>query len=272
MRRSFLAALVACAAAPRAAAQGVPAPSATAVVALVPAAAGLPLYQRPWVRPLASLLVPGSGQLLARHPRGVVYLATEIWLLARAVALSQDSRRERDQYRDLAYQVARHHPSANGAVGPFSSYEEMAKYAESGTFDLNPGPAFAPETDTSSFNGSVWRLARETFFENPDSVPDPGSPAMEAALRFYRRRAVTEGFRWSWHDARLEQDAFRASIRASDAAYRAATNYLGAILLNHLVSAVDSYVTTRLGRSGAIPRVSAAAGPGSLVLLWHASF
>ena len=82
---------------------------------------------------------------------------------------------------------------------------------------------------------------------------------------------MTDGFRWSWRDARLEQDVYRASIRASDDAYRAATNYLGAVLLNHLVSAVDAFVATRLGRKGVLPVVRPS-GRGGAWLEWQAAF
>jgi hypothetical protein len=248
------------------------APAAPPRVSLRPPDASVPLHRRPWIRPLASLLVPGAGQVLARQPRGVVYLATEVWLVARAVALTRDSRAERRHYRDLAYGVARRRFGVVRPEGPFSYYEEMGKYVESGPYDLDAGPDLVPETDTTTYNGAVWRLARETYFENPDSTPSPGSAPFLAAMRFYSGRAVTEPYRWSWRDARLEQDAYRASIRASDAAYQAATNYLGAVLLNHLLSAVDALVAVRLGRNGVLPHVTPGAEPGRAILGWHARF
>jgi hypothetical protein len=234
--------------------------------------APVPLPRRPWVRPLASLVIPGTGQLLGGQSRGVVYLATEVWLVARAVALSRDSRNERNYYRDLSYQVARRRFGTDGREGPFSYYEEMGKYVESGVFDEGPGPELVPQSDVSTYNGSLWRLARETFFENPDSVPAHTSAPYRAALDFYVQRAITGPFRWSWRDARLEQDVYRASIRASDEAYRAATNYLGAVLLNHLVSAVDAFIAVRLGRNGILPRLQPAAAAGTVHLVWHAGF
>ncbi|MEK7667592.1 MAG: hypothetical protein AAB409_02980 [Gemmatimonadota bacterium] len=247
-------------------------PAAPTRVSVVPPDAAIPLHRRPWIRPLASLLVPGTGQVLAHQPRGVVYLATEVWLVARAVALGRDSRRERQHFRDLAYEVARQRFGTERREGPFSYYEEMGKYAESGVYDQSAGPELVPESDTTTFNGSVWRLARETFFENPDSAPATLSAPFRAALDFYRRRAITDPFRWSWRDARLEQDVFRASIRASDEAYQAATNYLGAVLLNHLVSAVDAFIAVRVGRNGILPRVQPGAAARSMQLLWHAEF
>lgn len=236
----------------------------------------LPLYRRPWVRPLASLLVPGSGQLLAGQERGLVYLATEIWVAARALSLGHEGRRERDAFRELAYDVARRPFSSARRDGPFEYYETMSHFVESGEYDADPGAAFVPEPDTTTFNGSVWLLARRTFFQNPDSIPSPSSPAYQTAIAFYSGRAVSGAFRWSWRDARLEQDVFRAQITASDDAFRAATNYLGVVVLNHIGSAVDALITERLGRHGATPRVMPRVGlydrPGGVTLAWHAAF
>lgn len=236
----------------------------------------LPLYRRPWVRPFASLVVPGSGQLLAGQERGLVYLATEIWVVARALSLGRQGRRARDAFRELAYAVARQPFSSVRRDRPFEYYETMSQFVESGEYDTDPGPSLVPEPDTTTFNGSVWLLARRTFFEDPDSLPSPTSPAYGAAIAFYSSRAVSEAFRWSWRDARLEQDVFRAEIEASDEAFRAATNYLGAVVLNHIGSAVDALIAQRLRRGGAAPRVVPRLGlddrPAGVTFAWHAAF
>ena len=241
-------------------------------VSLAPPGAVALLRDRPWLGPVASLVLPGTGQLLAGQPRGVLYLAAEVWLVARAVALRHDSRSERRYFADLAYAVARRRFGGAPVDVDWSYYEEMGKYVESGVYDLNPTGEFQPELDTVTFNGHIWRLARQTYFEDPDVVPAPGTPSYRAALTFYQGRAVTDAYRWSWRDARLEQDVYRSSIRASDEAYRASTNVLGAVLLNHLMSAVDAFVTMRLGRSGILPRVVPGPGTDGFFLAWHAAF
>lgn len=208
-----------------------------------------------WLHPLASLVLPGSGHLMAREDRGVLYLAAEVWIAARAIALNREGRRARSRYRDMAYEVARRRFSSERRDGPFTYYEAMGQYVESGAYDADPGAPFVPESDTSTFNGSVWLLARMTYFTNPDSMPDPSSPQYQAALSFYQARAFGPEYRWSWRDARLEQDVYRATIHESDEAFRGATNYLGALVMNHLVSAVDALVRRRLGARRAAPRV-----------------
>jgi hypothetical protein len=220
--------------------------------------------------------VPGSGQLLGGQQRGLVYLATELWLVARAVSLSHEGRRARGAFQELAYAVARRPFSRVRKDGPFEYYETMSHFVRSGEYDADPGSAFVPEPDTATYNGSVWLTARRTFFANPDSFPDPTSPAYRAAVDFYSSRAFSGAFRWSWENARLEQDVFRAEISKSDEAFRARTNFLGAVVLNHIVSAVDVLVAQRLHGGGAarrvVPRLGWGGRDGALTVAWHAGF
>lgn len=235
--------------------------------------ASVPVWKRPWVRPLASLLVPGTGQLLGGRDRGLMYLAAEAWFLARALALSGQGRTLRSQFQTLAWDVARRPFSATRVEGPWDYYETMREWVESGAYNVATTPgAFAPETDTLTFNGAMWLLARRNYLENPDSIPAPTDPRYQAALAFYRSRAFGDAYRWSWRDARLEMDVYSHEIRASDDAYRAATNYLGALLANHLISAVDAFISVRLGAGNVLPKaVPAPAAPG-FYLIWSRRF
>ena len=229
---------------------------------------------RPWQRPVASLIVPGTGQLMAGQPRGVVYLAMEAWVIVRADTLNQQGSTQEQRYRDLAYQVARSQFTTERVDGPFEYYETMEKFVESGVFDMDPTAGFAPETDTLTFNGSVWLLARRTYFTDPDVPPPPTDPAYTGAVRFYRDHAIPASFRWSWRDARLEQDVFRQQIHSSDRAYQQRTNYLGLLVLNHLASAVDALISLRRGpRPAAAPHLSFPGPTGANVaFLWSWSF
>ncbi len=199
-----------------------------------------------WVRPAASLILPGTGQLLGRSERGALYLVAEALFLTRFLGLQHDGTMDADQYRNLAFRVAR------GAFSPevrdtvFDYFEAMSKYIESGPFDMDPGPDLAPPWDERTFNGRIWLLARQTYFADPDSIPPPTSVEYLQALDFYRRRAVGPNFRWSWRGAALEQDLYRQTIRSSDQAFRRARDQLGLLLANHLLSAIDALVTTRL--------------------------
>ncbi len=238
------------------------APSVTAVAA-----------PHPWTRPVLSLAVPGSGQLVNGQARGLVYLAVEAWVVSRALAAGQRGRAERAQYRALAYNIARRAFTPIRVDGPFDYYETMEKFVDSGVYDRDPGNSFVPETDTTTFNGFVWQLARRTFFVNPDSAPDPSSLNWNHAVAFYAGRAVGPNFRWSWRGARLEQDVYRVAIRSSDDAFRERTNYFGALVLNHLASAIDALISARMGhRPAAMPQVRVETAPGGVTLLWTGSF
>jgi hypothetical protein len=233
----------------------------------------MPLMKKVWVRPVASLIVPGTGQLLAGQARGVVYLALELWIASRAIASNNVANDQAARYRQLAYDVARHQYSDTRVDGPFDYYETMEKFVESGVYDADAGPAFAPEPDSTTYNGSVWALARRTFFTNPDSIPDHASPAYKEAEDFYRSKAVDDQFRWSWRGARLEQDVYRGAIRTSDDAFRQRTNYLGALVLNHLASAIDALISAKAGeRSAVTPQVHFRANPNVASLVWTGRF
>ncbi|MGH7569877.1 MAG: hypothetical protein ACREL9_13080 [Gemmatimonadales bacterium] len=204
-------------------------------------------------RPVASLVIPGSGQLLAGQDRGAVYLATELYALLRYVQLERAGEREADRFRALAYVIARRGFTAERRDTVFEYYEQMQRFPESGAFDGDSGVAFAPESDPTTYNGSVWLLARRTFWPDPDRPPDPTSPEYQRALQFYQERAVGPDYRWSWRDAPLEHQEFREAIRRSDRALRRAQTQIGILLANHVASAVDALISSRLAAAAGRP-------------------
>ena len=91
------------------------------------------------------------------------------------------------------------------------------------------------------------------FLGDPNTPPPPGSPLFLNALDFYRTHAVGPDFVWSWRDASLQQGVFRETIRRSDTAYRRAQNQLGFLLANHVVSAIDALISSRLAAAARRP-------------------
>lgn len=213
-----------------------------------------------WMIPVSSAVIPGSGQLLTGHERGVLYLAAEAFLMLHFWSLRSEGLRQRDSFRDLAFSVARapFRPARRDTV--FEYFEAMGSFSESGPFSSGSGPELEPPTDETTFNGRIWRLARETFLEDPDAPPDRASDEYRRALDFYSARAIGANFQWSWRDAGLERDLFRQSMRRSDDAFRMATQYLGLAMANHLLSAIDAFVTQRIGGQASIGS-DLAAGP-----------
>jgi len=202
--------------------------------------------RRFWVRPVASLLVPGSGQFLSHQSRAAGYVAAELYTLVRFFQLTHTGRSAADQFRDLAFQVARHDFAPTGRDTAFEYYETMERYMASGAFNRAPGPGLVPESDSTTYNGAVWLLARRTFWRDPASPPDPTSREYQSALQFYQAHAVGEGYLWSWHGAEAQLAAFRAAVARSDNAFRSAQDQLGLLLANHVASAVDALISSRL--------------------------
>lgn len=186
---------------------------------------------------------------MLRQDRFVAYMAVEGYFWLRYFADRREARRERDAYRALANDVARAFFSDEKPVGDFEYYERMQQYIESGVYDIDPGGTLQPETDTTTFNGALWLLARRTYWANPELPPGRDSDAYLRAEALYRDRAITPEFRWSWRDAQLEQDLYRRTISRSNEAFRHSVQDLGVVLANHVLSTVDAYVSVRLQRS-----------------------
>ncbi len=200
----------------------------------------------PWYAPLASLAVPGLGQALLRENRALLYVSVEVYSLLDYRAQQTEAARDRDQYIALANDVARRFFSDTRPVGPWSYYESMEKYIESGAFDRIPGGGIDPEIDESTYNGSIWKLARDTYWPDPNVTPPVGSVAYTKAVSMYLQRAARSDYLWSWRDAALEHDLYRRSIRRSNDASRRAREQAGVLLANHLLSMVDAFATIRL--------------------------
>jgi hypothetical protein len=202
----------------------------------------------PWAV-LGSAALPGSGQALLGQDRVIAYLAIEAYSWARYTADRREGRRARTAYRNLASEVARRPFSDTRPVGDFDYYERMEKFVESGAYDAIPGGRLDPEPDTSTANGALWLLARQTYWADPWSPPPTDSPEYRRAEAFYRERAIPPEYRWSWANARLEYAEYRRTIRRSNNAFRNSLQDLGLVIANHALSTVDAFITVRLRRS-----------------------
>lgn len=214
----------------------------------------LPRVPRPrWWAPLASAAAPGSGQAILGQKRWLPYLAFEAWAWIQYIDTRREGGRRRREYQSIARDVARSRFPGPYPVGDFEYYEHMLKSVESGNFDVLPGGEIDPETDTITYNGRRWLDARRLFWEDPNNAPEVGSPAYRSALEFYQANAIPTQYRWSWRSATLEYDTFRRTIVRSNVAYKRSVEYLGVIIANHALSAVDAFVTLRLRTRAGIP-------------------
>ena len=224
-----------------------PAPPSGPVAVAVRAAGG---ERAPWWAPIASGIIPGSGQALLGQQRGVAYAVAEAYLLVRALGAQRDVSRGVRDYQNIAADAARRPFGGSLPRGPWSYYEDLEKFDASGMYDLVPGGVVDPETDTTTFNGQSWRLARETFWSDPDVAPPVASEQYQKALAFYSARAWGDDFRWSWRNAQLQKDVYKGNIAAANRSNQRKTNLLTVVGANHLASLIDAYITVRIRRYG----------------------
>ena len=221
-------------------------PVTASVGALGSFAAPTTTAHRDWWIPAASAIVPGAGQARLGQDRFVGYMAVEGFLWIRYLTDRRAGTDARNAYRDMALRVSRAGFPGPKPQGNFEYYERMEHWVASGVYDSDPGVGFAPEADTTTFNGKMWSIARTTYWSDPKTPPPVGSAQYEAALRFYRQNAVTPEFEWSWRNAPLHQDVYRRNVRASNDGFRHAAQDIGAVIANHVLSTVDAYISLRL--------------------------
>ena len=209
--------------------------------------------RRFWVRPVASFVLPGSGQILSHQNRAAAYLVAELYTLVRYLQLTHRGEGAATAFRDLAFNVARRSYSPVQHDTAWDYFEKMEHYASSGQYNLGSPTNLVPETDTTTYNGVMWLLARRTFWRDPSAPPNPTSPEYASAVQFYQAHAVSPGFLWSWSGADSALTQFRATIAKSDNAFRSAQDQLGLLLANHLASAVDALISSRLASAAKRP-------------------
>lgn len=206
----------------------------------------IPRRDSSWWVPLASAVVPGTGQALLGQDRFIAYLAVEGFAILEYLDQRAAQNRATSRYEALAGNVARSLFPGPYPVGAWAYYESMEHFSESGVFNKTPGGVFTPETDSLTYNGASWLLARQTYWSDPNVQPALTSSEYVKAFAFYTARAVQPQFRWSWTNAKLEWDVYRQTVEERNQAARDARMNLGILLANHLLSMVDSYVTLRV--------------------------
>ncbi|MEO7501285.1 MAG: hypothetical protein ABIW94_01475 [Gemmatimonadaceae bacterium] len=201
---------------------------------------------------LASAILPGAGQALLRSGRAFIYAGIEALGWVRYSRQQNDGDRFRTRYRELSRTVARSAFNPAGPDGDWDYYERMEKFAASGAYDRVAGGDVDPESDASTYNGSIWLLARQTYWRDPETSPGPSSPEFQSALAFYTRRAVPTDLRWSWVGAADGFQQYRRSVAASNTAFKRAEQTAGLIIANHILSAVDAYLAVRMRLSNQV--------------------
>jgi hypothetical protein len=191
-----------------------------------------------------SLALPGVGQHLLGQDRKWIYGALEVLGWAVFFERRGAGHEYRDRYRDFAWEQGRIQSGAR-VDGDFDYYETLSKWTSSGAFDTDTGlSGVQPETDPGTYNGSIWALASQIFIPGGGPVPDT-DPAFQRALAYYAERAYGPDFLWDWTVVPGGRLQVAGLIEESDDRFRQATTALGVVIANHLVSAVDAYLSRR---------------------------
>lgn len=219
-----------------------------------------------------SLAIPGWGQRALGQRRAYAYAAAEALFWAVWVERRSKGSALRSDYRDLAWSAGRLAAGERHDTS-WAYYEALSKWTRSGAFDRDPSTAgLQPEEDPTTFNGSIWALARGIHFRG--GTPGPGDPAWEAALVWYGERAYREGFLWDWTGREGDLAEYRRLIHESDDRFRQATTALGAVLANHLLAGADAFLSARVPGTAALrlrPPAAGMRGPLWLTLAWGPS-
>lgn len=195
---------------------------------------------------LSSLLLPGLSQYRQGQRRWIAYAGMEVLFAALYVDARVDTRDLRNAYRDFAWTRARLEISAQPRRdGDFEYYERLSKWTASGAWDADPvSDGLQPESDPATYNGSVWALAGEIY--NLDPSNPERSPGYARAVEYYRQLGYGPSLLWQWDANSGDRDEFRAMITDSDRRARDARLALWIVTANHLLSAIDGFITARL--------------------------
>ncbi|MCK4547951.1 MAG: hypothetical protein KAW17_10980 [Candidatus Eisenbacteria sp.] len=179
-----------------------------------------------------SLLLPGLGQrYLGQEYRSRIYMGAEaaVWITVASFWL-QGSLRE-DRYREFAEIVG----GADSGMDNDDYYKDLALYG------------------SSDVHSMVIRWEARALF--PDD--------RDARGRYYAENIYPESEAWSWPDA-AAFDEYQRLRRRSKRAYRTAVNVIGLVVLNRLVSAIDTVTGKEKEEfaGGWVPQFSVRALPG----------
>lgn len=198
----------------------------------------------PLVPAALSLVLPGAGQHVLGQRRTWVYAALEVAGWAVFLERRSAGADARDRYRDYAWEEGRIQTGSR-VDGPFAYYEAMSKWTSSGAFDADPGTAgVQPETDPSTYNGSIWTRAAQIYIPGGGPVAE-SDPGYQDALSYYSGLAYHTAFLWDWSGVPGGKEELAELIEITDHRFRQATTAVGVVIANHLISAADAYLAAR---------------------------
>jgi len=174
--------------------------------------------ENPTTQALASLVVPGSGQLLQGHKRGYLYMIAEIALWGGFYALEKKGSDERDEYEDFA--------NENWDRSAYLAwYQENCVECDdcAGEYDCRP----LAEYDTQEYYEDIGKYATYWRWWNIDGD--------EGYIAWDEYGDLDEDVR----------DTYWGMRGDSNRHLRQARYMTMVVLLNHMVAAVDAFFSGR---------------------------
>ena len=194
---------------------------------------------------LSSLAAPGLAQYRLGSRRWLLYASVELLSAFLYASRRSDAESARRDYRDLAWNAARSGLSRGvRRDGDFAYYETLSNWDASGAWDADPSrPGIQPETDLTTYNGSVWALAFALY--DLDAATPGASPDYARALEYYQEHGYAPPFLWHW-GAGDQRERFSRLVGRSDRLFGEARRALWIVVVNHVASALDGFVSVRL--------------------------
>lgn len=165
---------------------------------------------------LSSLIIPGSGQLYLGAKRGYLYILTEVGMLAAYFVTRSDAENTRESYREhVREHVAFEWPYQ--ASEQFEKWDPIEDYEHATLFDN-------------------WR---NVYTERN------GEPLDRVGAWYWKdRQAFKDEDREGQHDSPEREVARTLRDEANDKFERART-FLGIVILNHVISAVEARISAK---------------------------
>jgi len=184
--------------------------------------------ENPTTAAMASLAVPGSGQLMQGHKRGYLYMVAEIALWGGFYALDKKGSDERDKYEDFA-------DSNWDRAAYMAWYQENCVECEdcAGEYDCRPLATYG----TQEYYEDIGKYATYWRWWNIDG--DEGHIAWD------EYGDVDESVRNTYWDMRGDSNRHLRQARYATMV----------VLLNHMVAAIDAFFSGRVEEHNETGRV-----------------
>ncbi len=217
----------------------------------------------PGIRIALGALVPGLPQYLEGQWRGWAYFAAEGAAITGMVFFNAQAHDRVDRYHEISRQARRNFvlgglrnnpeevpEEMSGGFGEY--YEDLTKWTSSGDYDNDPSrEGIQPETDTRTYNGHQWQIARINNYSGTNGgIPVAQSAEEEArALAAYSEAVYPLQYNWDWTGLESSETLYHKVFNSAEDSYRRRNKFTAVLLANHIISAIDMLVMEKINQT-----------------------